>query len=164
MSMQHIKLCIGIDPGVHNGLAVYNRSLKVLKDVQTLTVAETLNFIAKIAESKELKPVTCIYIENPDANSPIFKKRLIASAGVGYEQKTIGSREGRIALKVAQDVGRNKEVGRVLLQWAQYLGIQTEAVTPVSTKWDKAQFLAYTGYKGKVTQHAIDGSRLVWGR
>lgn len=162
--MQHIELCIGIDPGVHNGVAVYNRRLKTLKDAQTLTVAETLNFIAKVAENKELKTVTCIYIENPDANSPVFKKRLIASAGIGYEQKTIGSKEGRIALKVAQDVGRNKEVGRVLLQWAKYLGLQTEAVTPVSTKWNKAQFQAYTNYKEKVTQHAIDGARLVWGR
>ena len=67
---------------------------------------------------------------------------------------------GRIGAKV----GANHQVGKLIVEMCEYLGLEYELHQPVSSKMGINLFRKMTGYKGKLDQDMIDAGCLVYKR
>jgi hypothetical protein len=140
------KLYIGIDPGRNTGVAVYSSAQKKIIDLKTL------DFWGVIAFLKELKLIHDtnfeVVMENPGLNSFIYSRN-------HHENATI-------KLKMAQDVGRNKEQAFLIIDYLKMNNITFREVRPTTAKWKADIFNRYTGWTGNSNEHTRDAGRLVY--
>ncbi len=136
---------IGIDPGVNTGIAVKHKEGELV--LTTVTFWETIiELNANTVKGRKL----LVVIEDPNLNRPTFAKKGV-SAG---EIKKFG--------KVSQNVGMNKMMARLLIEYCELNKIPVQTVRPKTAKWTAEALKAYTGYVGKSSQHARDAAKLIF--
>lgn len=140
---------IGIDPGKHTGIAVWNTGTKTL-EVHTFTFWQAIKFLeTKKIEYEVLNIKWKAILEDPNKNQPIFEKVGVANAAA--------------KLRIAQNVGSNKRDAQLLHEFLELYEIDTTLVKPITSKWKREDFLKFTKYSGPASQHAIDAAKLVYG-
>ncbi len=136
-------ILIGIDPGTHNGVGVWNgRELTELHDFKTWEILQWLGRMHAVHGDR-----LYVFIEDPNT---------WVSFG--------GSKED--AASRAQGAGSVKRSYKVLTEYMEDHGIH---FTPTRLqgglkKLEKEYFNKLTGWTGKSTEHSRDGSMIVFGK
>ena len=134
-----MTILIGIDPGVHTGLAVYSEGK--LQLVESCTAVKAECFVLKAA-----KEVDSIILLIEDAR-----------------QRTWYGSKGR---EVLQGVG---SVKRDCQRWEEFCShheIDFKLIHPKNnkTKLKAAEFKKITGWNGRTNEHGRDSAMLIFGR
>lgn len=135
---------IGIDPGVNNGIALWDSGNKTLL-IETKDFWKLINTMDLI--SQRVSRFTVI-LEDPNQNKPTFNRG---------KNKPVNER-------ISQNVGSNKRTAQLIKEYCEINNIPIELVRPSSAKWDKQTFENITKYKGSTSQHGRDAAKLVFGR
>lgn len=159
------KYCIGIDPGRHTGVAVWSKHEKKLLKLITLDFWGVIDFLDTFTASMQAQDwgslgiavqseeITFeVVMEDPQLNDTTFARGI----------------EPKLMLKVAQDVGRNKEQAFLLIEWMTRKKIVFRTVQPKNRKkgggkWSAEYFTHLTGWQGKSNEHTRDAARFVIG-
>ena len=136
---------IGIDTGVHTGVAVWDSEQKEFVVVDTMKIHEAMNFVYNYADLD-----ITLQVRFEDAR----QRKWIPMS------KNMTGELGR-----AQGAGYVKAHCQI---WEDYLTdyqIPFEAIAPRRnvTKLSAEQFARITGYKGRTSEHARDAAMLVYG-
>lgn len=135
---------IGIDPGVSTGFAI-------AKDGKIINV-KTVDFWDCIKLLRDMQNMgIVVYVENPNANKPVFFKR--------------GANNAAMMQRVAQNVGSNKRDAQLIIQFCERYKIDVRPQKPLGTKSiDANYFELLTGYKERTSQHGRDAAMLIAGK
>ena len=136
--------CIGIDPGKHTGIAVWDTETQHFCRIDTVPIHQALIYVESFGE-REMK----VYFEDARQRK--------------WLPKDATSSEYRGHLMGAGSVKRDSVIWQdALTDW----GIPFEMVPPRpgATKWDADTFRRVTGYKGRTSNHARDAALLVYKR
>lgn len=136
-----MKYYIGIDPGRNTGICIYSIKTK------TIINLELRDFWGAVQIIDQLSNDAVFIIEDPQLNKPVFNRGLKVNSN----------------LKVAQDVGRNKEQAYLLIEYMKMKNITFKQVRPSVEKWDHKYFVKLTKWQGTSNEHVRDAARLVWG-
>lgn len=133
---------IGIDPGTHTGLAVWDDKKRELILLETLPIHMALYRVLAISSTDE----TFVIFE--DARQRTW---------FGKDKNTSAKLQGAGSIK------------RDCTIWEDFLTdyeIPFRAVPPQKgcTKWDDKYFKTVTGWKGKTSNHSRDAAILVFGK
>lgn len=136
---------IGIDTGVHTGIAVWDSERKEFVLVDTMKIHEALNIVSSYAY-KDIP--LCVRFED------------------ARQRKWIP-----ISKNMTAELGRAQGAGYVKAHcqiWEDFLTdyrITFKAIAPRRnvTKLSAEQFGRITGYKGRTSEHARDAAMLVYG-
>lgn len=148
-----IETYIGIDPGEHNGVAVYDKKnglrLYTLSFWQLIELIDTMNVKDKTLQ--EILPK--FFIENPGLNSFIYRQK------VDHKAKSAAT---RIAKNVGQNIGDAKRI----IERVKQHGMICCEIKPISSsaKWDAALFNALLRGRFEIThhnQHVRDAAKLI---
>ena len=140
------RFYIGIDPGVDNGLVVWDSKIKTYKLLITFSTCALLDFLVKKVKPKRNDYL--VIVEDPGLNKPVFDR------GKMSEDKY---------KRIAQNVGMNKCRASIVTEYCQYHGIDFEIVRPSTAKWDHNFFKATTRMHRRYSQHVRDAVKLVHG-
>ena len=136
---------IGIDTGVHTGIAVWDSERKEFVMVDTLKIHEALQIVSSYA----YKDVPlCVRFEDARQRKWIpFAKNMTGELGR------------------AQGAGYVKAHCQIWEDFLTDYRIPFEAIAPRRnlTKLSAEQFGRITGYKGRTSEHARDAAMLVYG-
>lgn len=134
---------IGIDPGTHTGMAVWDSEERVFLSLETLPIHKALDEVRRIAGENE-------------GNVQLFFE--------DARQRTWFGR-GNVSAK-AQGAGSVKRDCSIWEDFCQDLGIPFMATHPVKggTKVSAAYFKMISNYQGRTSGHARDAAMLVIGR
>jgi hypothetical protein len=69
-----------------------------------------------------------------------------------------------VASRIGTKVGANHQVGKLIAEMCEYLGLEYELVQPKTAKYSIRQFRMMTGYKGKLDQEGVDSALLILNR
>jgi hypothetical protein len=132
-----MALLIGIDTGVHTGVATFNTATSTLDHVATTTITRAMSYIATLNTAEVV-----LFIEDA---------RLRHWFG----------NTGRERLRGAGSVCRDSQIWET---FAKENNIRHYLIAPRhnKTKLTATQFNCITGYKGRTTEHARDAAMLVW--
>lgn len=154
-------LYIGIDPGVHTGIAIWNKAKGTLENMFTGDFWDVLELLGQfkvknpspfhVSSAVKLNLEAKVIIEDPGLNKPVFVKK--------------GANSHAAIQKVAQNVGMNKAYAKLIIEFCVKYGIKYEAVRPTTAKWDDNYFKKITRMDKnlRVSQHVRDAVKLVWG-
>ena len=133
------NLIIGIDPGTHAGIAVYDKAAKEIIFLKTVDIIEAIDKV------RELKSETVL---------------------VRFEDARLRSWFGKAGREQLQGAGSIKRDCAIWEKFLKAEKIPFEAVAPrnIMTKMEAGYFAKLTGYKGLTSEHARDAAMLVWGR
>lgn len=133
-------LYIGIDPGKHTGLAVWDASKKAFLDVQTLLIHQAMDTIL-------------FHHRKGDGIFVFFEDARLRRWYTGDREKLQGA-------------GSVKRDCTIWEDFLQDYGIQYRAVAPHrgQTKLTEDYFKALTGWGRRTSNHARDAAMLVFGR
>lgn len=138
---------VGIDPGVSNGVARYCPRQRQLQTVETFEFWPLIEHLHRL--QTEHGDRLRVVIEDPRYNRPTFKKQ---------KDETTGKRE-----KISQDVGYNKALAAVLIDFLHRRSIYYQTVKPLGKK-TAAEFRLLTKWRTTTNQHERDAGLLVFGR
>lgn len=140
-----IDVYVGIDPGVHTGLAVWHVKGKSINPY-TYSIHKAMQSVTTICADPTLR------------------------VHVRFEDARLRTWFGKASTSQLQGAGSIKRDSTI---WYDFLtdlsksspNLTLEAVAPKDnkTKLSAQQFQAYTGYKGKTSEHARDAAMLVFG-
>ena len=138
---------IGIDPGVHTGVALW--------DGDRLTIVETLPLHAALLRVKFLAE---LYSFNGNGVTVVFED---ARQRKWYGTMTASRDRARL-----QGAGSVKRDAGIWEDFCKDYGIRYIAVAPKNnmTKTDPQFFARLTGWKARCSEHARDAAMLVYGR
>lgn len=138
-----MAILVGIDPGVHTGLAIWDTSRRDFLAVETCTIVEAMAHIQQLPLHDNVTLVT------EDARQRKWIPR----------EKSLSEFKGR-----AMGAGSVKRDSQIWEEFAKYWGIPHVQVPPRKglTKWDAATFARLTGWKGRTSDHARDAALLVY--
>ena len=142
MSLSVIRnLMIGIDPGVHTGVAVWDMERRELIAVCSTGMFGATGIVQRHHNEGHM-------------HSVVFEDARL--------RKWFGSK-GREAL---QGAGSIKRECQLWAEWLAAVGCSYRAVSPHSKgpKLDAAQFARLTGWPGRTNEHGRDAAMLVFGR
>lgn len=136
-------LYIGIDPGVHTGLAVWDTTRRDFLRVETCSIVEAMAHIQELPLHDNAVLIT------EDARQRKWIPR----------EKSLSEFKGR-----AMGAGSVKRDSSIWEEFAAYWGIRLVKVPPRPglTKWDADSFARLTGWKGRTSDHARDAALLVY--
>lgn len=142
-----MSIYVGLDTGVHTGIAVWDSRAKRLTDVRTVKIHEAMRIVAELHEATSGN----ILVVFEDARQRKWLPR----------EHSLKEFKGR-----AMGAGSVKRDATI---WQDFLTdnrIPFEMVPPRAgmTKWNKAYWEKVTGYKGRTSEHGRDAALLVWGR
>lgn len=141
-------ISIGIDPGIYNGIAIYNDGTKKL-DLHTEDFWETIKCIIELRKyCHQVKHEFKIYIECPYLNKGVFRSRLA------------NSKSPNMDLHIAEKIGSNKQVAKLLVEFCKNRNIYFQEIRPTKKKKDSKEFFEITGIK-KSSQHARDATMIL---
>lgn len=137
---------IGIDPGVHTGVGVWDSSAKAVLDVLTLRIDEALVYVRQLHEAGDTLRVVV-----EDAR----QRRWIP------QEKDWKEMRGR-----AMGAGSVKRDCQIWQDFLNAYGIRYEMQAPHRgmTKWTPEAFARMTGYARRTSNHGRDAAMLVFGR
>ena len=191
---------LGIDPSFKTmGACIYNIATHELK-FGGGDLFETIKFIRENADQKR----TIAVVENPDLDNTVFNAAGPISKSINEllyqksnpfkkvkDRPTVNSivSDVRIALKIAQGVGKNKAAAQLIIQVLERAGIPVLQIAPskrmradkdlkklkadpaagvkllsMPTKTTSHQFKQLTGYAGRTNEHQRDACTLFWGK
>lgn len=136
---------IGIDTGVHTGIAVWDSERKEFVVVDTIKIHEALQIVSSYAY-KDIS--LCVRFEDARQRKWIpFAKNMTGELGR------------------AQGAGYVKAHCQIWEDFLTDYRIPFEAIAPRRnvTKLSAEQFWRITGYKGRTSEHARDAAMLVYG-
>lgn len=136
---------IGIDTGVHTGIAVWDSERKEFVMVDTMKIHEAMNIVYDYADSD-----SPLQVRFEDAR----QRKWIPMS------KNMTAELGR-----AQGAGYVKAHCQIWEDFLTDYRIPFEAIAPRRnlTKLSAEQFERITGYKGRTNEHARDAAMLVYG-
>lgn len=86
----------------------------------------------------------------------------------GWENKKsnwhVSGKGENVASRIGTKVGANHQVGKLIAEMCEYLGLEYELVQPRTSKYSIKQFRMMSGYKGKLDQDMVDSALLIIGR
>ena len=131
-------LMIGIDPGKHTGIAIYNTGMKELILCSTLLIHKAMDVISALDHSDVF-----VRVEDARLRKWFGKDAYLKKQGAG-------------------------SIKRDCTIWEDFLNdkkIPHEMIHPLkgSTKLSTEMFFNITGYKGRTSNHARDAAMLVFG-
>ena len=136
---------IGIDTGVHTGIAVWNSDKRKFVYIDTLKIHEALNIVSSYAY-KDIP--LCVRFEDARQRKWIpFAKNMTGELG-----RAQGAGYVKAHCQIWEDFLRDKD-------------IPFEMIAPRRnmTKLSAEQFGRITGYKARTSEHSRDAAMLVYG-
>jgi hypothetical protein len=139
------RYCIGIDPGVHCGVAVFDRW------IDQIILARTVGFWTLFREVLPAYPPdqADVIVEDARLNKPTFAKD--------------SDQGGRKREKISRNVGSVQAEGRLIIEGLRLLGYTVAPIKPSGGKWDASTVARITGYTGRASEHARDAIRFCYG-
>ena len=137
---------IGIDPGTHTGVAVWDSKAQVFIELTTIPIHQALLKVKRLyAESRELSNI-CVVFEDA-------------------RQRTWFGRDKNTNAKL-QGAGSIKRDCSIWEDFCKDYQIPFLAVPPMKggTKLSEEYFKTISGWKGRTSNHARDAAMLVIGR
>lgn len=142
-----MRYFIGIDPGVHTGVALWDSGLEVFHFVRSMTITGAMSAVGGFA-AEHPRDVTVVF---EDAR----KRKWIPAMS-----------------SLRREMGRWQGSGSVMRDckiWEDFCkenSIPYEAVAPKRnrTKLTAEAFKRLTGWKGRTSEHARDAAMLVFGK
>jgi hypothetical protein len=138
----NFKLFVGIDPGTHTGIAIWNRERKRFDQIQTLPIHRAMELISGL---QKLYPGQ-VYVRFEDARSRKFFK----GENMAAKQQGAGS------------IKRDCSIWEDYLKDHNIIYEATRAGT-LKTKYNADEFGKITGWTGITSNHARDAAMLVYG-
>ena len=138
-------LYIGIDPGTHTGVAVWDKTSRRLDVVDTMTITRALELVtANVELCKAFGGEVVVFIEDA-------RKR----SWFGFS--------GREKLQGAGSVKRDCSIWET---FCDELGVECRKIAPKhnATKLSPSQFRVLTHWHGRTSEHSRDAAMLVFGR
>ena len=132
-------LIIGIDPGTHTGIAVYDKAAKEIIYIKTVTIVEAIDKVRELKSGISL---------------------------VRFEDARLRRWYGNSGREQLQGAGSIKRDCTIWEEFLKAEKIPFEAVAPrnIMTKMEAGYFAKLTGYTGRTSEHSRDAAMLVWGR
>ena len=137
-------LIIGIDPP--HGYAVWNVRKQDFERIDTTDFFGILDRLKKDSDR-----IIRVVVEAPHHNRPVFNRNI----------KNI-----RKNLKIAQNVGENKQAAKLIIGAAKTMGLEVIERRPTKysgTKINSENFKKITGWQKRTSQHGRDAAMLVFG-
>lgn len=138
------RLLLGIDPGTHTGLALFD------VDEGRLTRCGSLPFWEAAEAVTELSAEIAAVVLEDARRIGIYAKH----------SQLHGARRDR----AARSVGMIDRDVQLWLDLCERLGLPVMTAEPTRKKWDAETFRNITGWEGRTNEHARDAGRLVFGR
>ena len=138
-------LYIGIDPGTHTGVAIWDKTSRRLELVDTMTITKAIELVkANVELTKSFGGEVVVFIE--DAR----KRTWFGSAN-------------REKLQGAGSVKRDCSIWET---FCDELGVECRKIAPKhnTTKLTSAKFRVLTNWQGRTSEHARDATMLVFVR
>lgn len=131
---------IGVDPGTHTGVAVWDSAAAKFLSVEALPVHRALEFVRN-----QLQGMHCLPVIFEDARLRIWF--------------------GQSGREVLQGAGAAKRDAAIWDAFLEDMGCPYIARKPAagSTKWSAEQFRRLTGWQFKTNEHGRDAGVLVYG-
>ena len=137
---------IGIDPGTHTGVAIWDSKAQVFIELTTIPIHQALLKVKRLyAESRELSNI-CVVFEDA-------------------RQRTWFGKDKNTNAKL-QGAGSIKRDCRIWEDFCKDYQIPFLKIPPIKggTKLSEAYFKTISGWKGRTSNHARDAAMLVIGR
>lgn len=139
------KLYIGIDPGIHTGVAIWDKTSRRLEVVDTMTITRALELVTSNVElCKAFGGEVVVYIEDA-------------------RKRTWFGSSNREKLQGAGSVKRDCSIWET---FCDELGVERRKIAPKhnTTKLTASQFKVLTQWQGRTSDHARDAAMLIFGR
>lgn len=139
-------IVVGIDPGVHTGVAVWDTSSRQLLDVRCSGIVEAMRYIHELQQERG---IGLIVFE--DARQRKWIPR----------EKDLAQFRGR-----AMGAGSVKRDCSIWEEWCKVFAIDYVKTPPKNniTKLTDRMFSGITGYDRRTNEHGRDAAMLVFGR
>lgn len=139
-------IVVGIDPGIHTGLAVWDTSTRQFLEIRTVGIVAAMEYLSEIRQDRG---IGLLVFE--DARQRTWIPR----------EKDIRQVKGR-----AMGAGSVKRDCSIWEEWCKAKGIQFIATRPKTglTKLTDAYFRGLTGYDRRTNDHGRDAAMLVFQR
>jgi len=139
-------IVIGIDPGMHTGLAVWDTSSRQFLDIRTTNIVDAMDYLRQIREERGIGLVVF-----EDARQRKWIPR----------EKDMKQVKGR-----AMGAGSVKRDCSIWEEWCRFYCIDYVASLPRygMTKLTDAYFRGITGYDRRTNEHGRDAAMLVFQR
>ena len=159
-----MALFIGIDPGEHTGLAVWDSATRSFRVVATLPLHKAMQEVHKWTHAAEL---TCYRKDKPvhvvceDARQRTwFAPERNASE---YRGKLMGAGAAKRDVRIWEEFLEDRDVSGSWLE-SPFLTFEMHKPQKGGTKWPAETFANITGYTGRTSEHSRDAALLVYGR
>ena len=156
-------ICIGIDPGEHTGIAIWDTVERAFKCLATVPIHRAMELVRLWSSASELdlpRGGHKVHVVCEDARQRTWfaKERSIAE----YRGKLMGAGAAKRDARIWEEFLSDKDVA---LPWCEDRGLTFTMHKPQrgGTKWSPEQFARITGYTGRTSNHARDAALLVWG-
>lgn len=154
---------IGIDPGEHTGLAIWDTSKQAFVQLATVPLHKAMAEVWKWSRASELETVRKgmkVHVIFEDARQRNWFPR--EKNNSEYRGRLMGAGAAKRDAKIWEEFLSDKETA---LPWADGIGVTFEMHKPQpgTTKWSAEHFAHLTGYTGRTSEHARDAALLVWG-
>ncbi len=139
-------IVVGIDPGIHTGLAVWDPPPRQFLEIRTVGIVAAMEYLSEIRQDRG---IGLLVFE--DARQRTWIPR----------EKDIRQVKGR-----AMGAGSVKRDCSIWEEWCKAKGIQFVATRPKTglTKLTDAYFRGLTGYDRRTNDHGRDAAMLVFQR
>jgi hypothetical protein len=146
--LSDFDILVGIDPDVSaSGVAI---KCKGEITVGTMRFFPLFEYLAKFKGYKVL-----VRIEAGWMNKPANFRKMIKDKDDNWVPMPDSIKE-----RIASRVGRNEQVGKLIQEMCEHLGLEYQLVKPEKAKWSPELFKGATGIETK-NQECIDAGRLV---
>lgn len=143
---------IGLDPDVDK--SGYCELSKVpFAGKWTINYMGTLSFFDVIEKLDEVKKM----MQLPDV-------KVLVCIEAGWLNKSIHHvmKGNAHAAKIGTHVGSNHQVGKLLVEYCERIGLPYQLYKPTTSKWDAKMFQQVTGVTTRINQEVRDAVRAAW--
>ena len=139
-------IVVGIDPGQHTGLAVWDTSLRQFRDIRCSGIVDAMRYLAELQSERQ---IGLLVFE--DARLRKWLPR----------EKSLGEFKGR-----AMGAGSVRRDCSIWEEWCRTYGIDfvASAPKPGMTKLSEEFFKHITGWDRRTNEHSRDAAMLVFER
>ena len=154
---------VGIDPGLHNGLALWDAQDRAFIEIGTYTFWGLIfRLDALTAQWTEAKTETLVLVEYAASHNFMYARN--------EQTNDPSDSRRRKENKISRNIGQNQLYGKLIVEYLELLkatGRKSFSVTPIvpnQRKLNGPTFSTVTKYPKAVSQHARDAAMLVFGR